>query len=602
LLIGLACSLFHYIGWSFIAKFSITISLNVASAHKTGFWFLFLPAILALALNVGAAPDFGPNVLVFDPAMTNIQSRLDAIYAQQNANQFGPQRYACLFKPGKYDLDVRVGFYTDIAGLGQSPDDVSITGAVRATAEWMGGNATCNFWRSIENLSVTPTTRRHIDVWAVSQGTDLRRVHVRGNLNLWDGGWSSGGFMADCKIDGRVNSGSQQQWLSRNTQWGRWVGGSWNMVFVGTINPPAGHWPQRPYTVVARTPLIREKPYLYIDAAGDYFVMVPNLNTNGSQGITWSNGQTPGTPLPIAQFYLAHPDRDTATTINAALASGKDLIFTPGIYHLSRAIRISRPDTVVLGLGYPTLVPDGGEPAMEIADVDGVKVGGLLIDAGATNSPILLQVGEPGASASHAADPICLYDIFCRVGGATIGTADCMVTINSRDVIGDNSWLWRADHGAGARWNMNKNNHGLIVNGDDVTFYGLFVEHCQQYQTVWNGNGGRVYFYQSEMPYDPPAIAAWEHGGVNGYASYKVGDAVTRHEAWGLGVYCVFYRAPIVANTAIEVPPAPGIRMHHMVTIRLNGRPGSGIKHVINDSGKAVISEHDTTLDEFGGQ
>src|SRR5579862_5532166 len=181
----------------------------------------------------GPAPDFGPNVLVFDSSMTaaSVQSRLDAVFGQQEANQFGTNRYAIFFKPGKYDLDVQVGFYTQVIGLGKSPDDVAITGAVRSKARWMRGNATCNFWRSAENLSVTPTQDDNINIWAVSQGTALRRVHIKGDLNLSDGGWSSGGFMADCKIDGHVNSGTQQQWLSRNTSFGQWTGGAWNMVF-----------------------------------------------------------------------------------------------------------------------------------------------------------------------------------------------------------------------------------------------------------------------------------------------------------------------------------------------------------------------------------
>src|SRR2546429_2671889 len=137
-------------------------------------------------------PDFGPNVLIFDPSMKDIQPRVDAIFVKQEANQFGSERYAYLFKPGKYDLDVQVGFYTQVVGLGKSPDDVAITGAVRSKARWMRGNATCNFWRSAENLSVTPTQDDNVNIWAVSQGTALRSVHVKGNLNLSDGGWSSG--------------------------------------------------------------------------------------------------------------------------------------------------------------------------------------------------------------------------------------------------------------------------------------------------------------------------------------------------------------------------------------------------------------------------
>jgi hypothetical protein len=565
-----------------------------------------LPPLLALLAgglaaaspSQGAVPDFGPNVLVFEPSMTNIQARIDAIFRQQERSQFGLNRFALLFTPGKYDLDVQVGFYTQVLGLGKSPDDVSITGAVRCKARWMANsNATCNFWRGVENLAVTPTQDDNINIWAVSQATALRRVHVKGNLNLWDGGWSSGGFIADCKIDGQVNSGSQQQWFSRNAEWGSWKGANWNMVFVGISNPPAGRWPEPPYTVIDQTPLIREKPYLWIDERGHYFVRVPTLSTNGARGPTWTAGTTPGASVPLDRFHRARPERDNAASLNSMLNSGRHLLFTPGIYHLEDSIRVTRPDTIVLGIGYATLQVDNGTPALVIADVGGVKVGGLLIEAGAMNSDTLVQVGEPGSRTSHAADPIVLWDLFCRVGGAQAAKATCMVTINSRDVVGDNFWLWRADHGRGAGWTSNPNKHGLVVNGDGVTLYGLFVEHTQEYQTVWNGNGGRVYFYQSEMPYDPPSQDAWRHGEVNGYASYKVADTVTTHEAWGLGVYCVFSAAPVVAENAIETPAAPGVKMRHMVTIRLGGRPNSGINHVINGKGAAVITTRKAVVD-----
>ena len=543
-----------------------------------------------------AKPDFGPNVLVFDQHTANIQQRIDGIFAQQERAQFGPVRCAYLFKPGQYHLDVRLGFYMQANGLGQSPDDVQIIGLVRSTAEWMHGNATCNFWRCAENLSLTPRNDENVNVWAVSQGTALRRIHIHGNLDLWDRGWSSGGFLADSEVDGLVNSGSQQQWLSRNDQWAHWRGGSFNMVFVGVNNPPSGSRPDRSHTVIDNSQVIAEKPYLFIDNHENYFVAIPELHAN-TQGITWGTGKTPAKTLSINKFFLAHADKDNATTINSALSAGKNLLLTPGIYHLDNPIRITRPDTVILGLGYPTLIADHGTPALIISDVDGVKVGGVLLEAGPLNSPTLLQVGSSPNPSPHATNPICLYDIFCRAGGASVGMADAFVTINSNNVIGDNFWLWRADHGAGARWNQNKNRNGLIVNGNDVTLYGLFVEHCQEYQTLWNGNGGRCYFYQSEMPYDPPSPAAWSHDGVRGYASYKIGDSVKTHEAWGLGVYCVFYSGPIVAERAIETPVTPGIKMHHIVTVRLNGVPGSGIEHVNNDRGNDVISNQQARIE-----
>jgi hypothetical protein len=550
-----------------------------------------------VATSRPSEPDFGPNVLIFDPAVETIQKQIDDVFAKQEAGQFNGNRYALLFKPGKYDLDVRVGFYTQVAGLGRSPDDVTITGAVRSIARWMRGNATCNFWRSAENLSVRPMGDGNADVWAVSQGTALRRVHVNGDLNLSERGWSSGGFIADCKIDGQVNSGSQQQWLSRNAEWGRWNGGNWNMVFVGTTNPPKGEWPASPYTVVDATPVVREKPYLFVDEAGTYFVVVPKLAVHETRGISWAAGKPQGDAVPIDRFYLAHAGRDGAESINEALASGKNLLLTPGVYHLDDRIQVTRPDTIVFGLGYPTLVAEQGTAAMAVSDVDGVLVSGILFEAaGEAASPTLLEVGEPGCAATHMGDPVFLYDIFCRAGGATVGAATSMVTINSNNVVGDNLWLWRADHGKGAGWKSNRNRSGLVVNGADVTMYGLFVEHSQEYQTVWNGEGGRVYFYQSEMPYDPPNQEAWSHDGVRGYASYKVADGVKSHEAWGLGVYCVFYAGPIIGDRAIEAPETPNVKLHHMITIRLNGRPGSGIGHVLNDQGEAVINTKSATL------
>lgn len=258
-----------------------------------------------------AAPDFGPQVLLFDASMpaAAIQSKLDAVFVRQERSQFGTNRFAICFKPGKYELDVNVGFYTQVLGLGRVPDDVRITGSVHSEADWMRGNATCTFWRAFENLSVSATSTNPIN-WAVSQGTSFRRMHVQGNVNLWDGGWSSGGFMADCRIDGQVNSGSQQQWFSRNTQWQNWTGANWNMVFVGVVNPPAGAWPNPPYTVVEKTPLMREKPFLCLDSAGNFVVQVPALQTEGSIGTSWAGGQAPGSSVPLAEFYLARADND----------------------------------------------------------------------------------------------------------------------------------------------------------------------------------------------------------------------------------------------------------------------------------------------------
>src|ERR1700677_310216 len=153
------------------------------------------------------------------------------------------------------------------------------------------------------------------------------------------------------------------------------------MVFVGVSNAPPRFWPRPPYTVIDQTPLIREKPYLYTDVGGHFFIRVPDLETNSS-GITWANDPTPGVSVPINQFYLARPGVDNAGTINAALSSGLNLILTPGIYFLTNSIVVNGPETIVMGLGFPTLVAPDRTSAMVIGDVDGVKVSDIIFDAG----------------------------------------------------------------------------------------------------------------------------------------------------------------------------------------------------------------------------
>jgi hypothetical protein len=539
---------------------------------------------------VGSQPpgsvDFGPNVFVFDPSMpaSTIQNRLNSVFSQQERNQFGQNRYALLFKPGSYNVNANIGFFTQIAGLGLHPDNVNINGSVHVEADWFPpNNATQNFWRSAENLSVTPTGGT--DRWAVSQAAPYRRMHVRGNLQLDDGGWSSGGWMSDTMVDGQVRSGSQQQWISRNTQWGSWSGSNWNMVFVGAVNAPQGNFPNPPYTRVDQTPVVREKPFLYVDNAGNYQVFVPSLRHN-TAGVTW-NGTQPGSSLPISQFFIVKPGA-TASQINSALAAGQNLLFTPGVYRLNETIRVTRPDTVVLGLGLATLVPENGITAMTVADVDGVKVAGILFDANVTNSQLLMEVGPAGSSANHAANPTSLHDVFFRVGGPWVGKASTSLIINSHNVIGDHTWVWRADHadnGVPTGWYQNTGANGVIVNGDNVTFYGLFVEHYQQYNVIWNGNGGRTYFFQNELPYDPPSQGEYMNGSTRGWAAYKVANHVTSHEAWGLGSYCFFnVNRSVVAERAIEAPNNPNVRFHNMVAVSLGGGFGT-INRIVNDRG-----------------
>ena len=530
----------------------------------------------------------GENTFVFDTGMDmkEIQSLIDTIFIRQSTRrgEFSKNRYALFFKPGKYNLDIKVGYYMHILGLGGSPEAVVIVGAVRSNTTH-GNSVLTNFWRAAENLTVIPTTDS-TNVWGVSQASPLRRVYIKGNLQLFDKGYASGGFLADSKIEGIVSSGPQQQWFSRNTEWGKWSGGVWNMMFVGVPDAPSENWPDKPFTTIKETPVIREKPYLAYDEKG-FNVKIPGLNQN-TVGPSWLNPVINEKTLPLDEFYIVKPGIDNSETINSALKRGKNLLFSPGIYSLDKSIKVTRPGTVIMGIGMATLMPVNGNSAMEISDVDGVTVCGIIIDAGNINSEILFQVGEPGSVRSHESDPVFLYDVFFRVGGPGEGSATSCMVLNSNNVCADHIWLWRADHGNGVGWDKNRCANGLIVNGDNITVYGLFNEHFQEYQTLWNGNNGRVYFYQSEMPYDPPTAEAWKHDGINGYASYKVSDQVKSHEAWGIGIYNVFYDAPVIVDNAIETPAALENKIHHKVIYWLNGNEDSIVKSIINGKGGSV--------------
>jgi len=541
---------------------------------------------------------FGQQVFVFESKMNmkEIQAIIDTIYKHQSGskNEFSTNRYALFFKPGTYNLDIKVGYYMQVYGLGKSPDEVVIVGAVRSNSTTKEGHVLTNFWRSAENLTVIPTVDS-TNIWGVSQAAPLRRIHIKGNLQLHDGGYASGGFIADSKIDGTVYSGQQQQWFSRNTSWGKWLGGQWNMMFVGDPNSPAGKWPEKPYTVIRETPLIREKPYL-VYANDDYVLKIPSIKKN-SCGFDWENYQQNEKTVQLKDFYMANPFADNSESINAALSKGKNILFTPGIYSIDKTLHVTHPGSIIMGIGMATLSSANGNSIMEISDVDGVIVSGLLMDAGKKSSETLFRIGETNSVKSHEANPTFIYDIYFRVGGPSEGsTSSCMI-INSNNAYVDHAWLWRADHGNGVGWTKNKCANGLIVNGDNVTIYGLFNEHFQEYQTLWNGDNGKVYFYQSEMPYDPPTVDAWKHDTVNGYASYKVSEKVTNHEAWGLGVYCVFYDALVIADDAIEIPEKLEQKIHHSIMFWLNGTKGSMIKHLINNKGNSVnVANRKTTL------
>jgi hypothetical protein len=558
----------------------------------------------------------GPDVYVFTPSMSqaSIQSTLNTIADQQVGNQFGTQRYALLFDPGTYGstadpLVFQVGFYTEVAGLGQNPGAVVINGTIDSYNQCSGStcNATDNFWRSVSNLTINVTgmtgCQTGDDFWAASQASPLRRVHINGNLSLMDycngsPDYASGGFIADSEFTGgTVTNGSQQQYITRNSDLDGWSNSVWNQVFCGDSGAPAQSFAGNSgdsggpssYTTLATCPTTEEEPYLYVDSSGAYNVFVPSVQTNSS-GPTWVNGNTPGTSLSLNTFYVVN-SASTVAQINAALGAGDNLLVTPGVYSYAQTIKVTRADTKIIGLGFPTLIPTSGNVTMNVADVSGVNISGMIFDAGPTSSTALLQIGTQGSTVSHAGDPVSVDDVFFRVGGAETGTAATSFVDNSNNSLIDDVWAWRADHGAGAgSWTSDQGATGVVVNGNDVTAYGLAVEHYQKDETVWNGQGGTVVFYQNENPYEVPNQASWMAGPTqDGYPAFYVPNGVTSFQGYGMGSYSYFDQGVAIQNAmAFQAPDTPGVAFHDLLTVFLNG--SGGINSVINGTGAAVSS------------
>jgi hypothetical protein len=583
---------------------------------------------------------FGPNVCVFTPSMTldQVQADLNAIAAQQVpvASQFDNQRYAILFEPGTYGskanpLVFQVGYYTEVAGLGAMPQDTVINGAVEVfnnlcTAGTSDCNADDNFWRSLSNVTLNvdlpSTTPDYVpaaldaygagcansaEFWAASQAAPLRRDIINGSIVFQDycaaDNYASGGFLADSQVSGNVEFLGNQQYFLRNSSIGGvsgCPGGLWNDVYSGVVGAPSpvftGQCEQN--TVLAASPTTEEEPFLYTDAGGHYNVFVPSVQHN-TTGTSWSSGTEAGASIPLSRFFVASPATPVGE-INLALALGKNLVLTPGIYNLNQPIVVSHPDTVILGQGFATLVPQRGNAALIVTPNVGVKVSGLIVDAGPVNSRVLVSVGTPGRSAQAGGDPDLIQDVFFRIGGAETTTTSAGVSLldNAPSSIIDDVWAWRADHGNDVGWTENVGDTGLIVTGDDVTAYGLAVEHYQKSEVVWTGQNGTEVFFQNELPYDPPSQAAWNQSSTElGYPAFEVGKNVKTFNGYAMGSYVVFIDTSATLNVsqAFESPATPGVQFHNVFGVWIAG--SGGLDSVVNGVGGPVTSTSPGTVE-----
>jgi len=563
---------------------------------------------------------FGDNMYFYDRKYEKVESARNDINAQFSAIGLGgvngewtAKRQAYYFKPNvngqTYDVggsgsasskeanSIELGFYSHIGGLGKVPSDVKL-GSIFTRPHLSGGaNATCTFWRSVENVEIMRDF-----AWTVSQSTSARRLLIDstskyisdiGDTNFW----GSGGFIADTHYESdRPNWKGQQQWYTRNTVFPSGsgaMGGSYNMVWQGCVNPPQADDSNSP---IATTPIIREKPFLFIDQDGEYKVFVPAWQKD-RVGVSWSSknmGEGKVQDL-IANWYVAK-EGDTDVEINAALKTGKNIFFTPGHYSLNAPIQANRKDAILLGAGIASVTLEPTEKntwgCIYADDKDGIIIAGLLMDS-FNSTTYQVRIGDEGAKGDHSADPILLTDITCRVGGVQSKNIQIQASmqINSSNVVGDHFWLWRADHGSqkggDLRWTRDRCKNGLIVAGNDVTLYGLFVEHFQEYEVLWLGERGRTFFFQNEPPYDAPNQKSWssQNGQVDGYAAFKVANSVKEHHAIGLGSYAVFTGTDGNVNkkNGFEAPNSPNVKLEKMCITRFAG--SGNIQNVINSIG-----------------
>jgi hypothetical protein len=619
-----------------LAAVALAVGFGVAMTPATAAIADSPPASLCPGANVAA---FGPNVCVFNDTMSQatIQADLNNIATQQVpvASQFDSQRYAIFFEPGAYGsagdpLVFQVGYYTEVAGLGYLPQDTVIDGAIDVfndlcTAGTSYCNSDDNFWRSLSNLTLNVdlpssppayappnldsqglTCANSAEFWSSSQASPIRRVDVNGNVAFQDScsgnAYVSGGFMADSKVSGDLDFGGNQQFMVRNSEIGGASGcpnGLWNMVYSGVEGapPPVFTGTCQQNTVLPTSPASEEEPFLYTDSSGNFDVFVPAVQHN-TTGPSWTGGSEAGTSIPFSRFFVASPSTPVPA-IDAALAFGKDLFLTPGVYDLDQPIVVSRPDTVVMGLGFATLIPQDGNAAMIVAANTGVKLSGLIVDAGPVNSPVLLSVGIPGLGAGTAADPDTIQDVFFRIGGAETTPVSATISLldNADNSIIDDVWAWRADHGNDVGWTQNQGDTGLVVTGNDVTAYGLAVEHYQKNEVIWGGQGGTDVFFQNELPYDPPAQSDWmESPSQDGYPAFLVTPNVATFQGYGMGSYVVFIdtAATLYDAEAFESPDTPGVQFHNIFGVWIGGSGGDN--SIINGVGGPVTSTNPGTV------
>ena len=557
-----------------------------------------------------------PNKIKIDYSQ---QAIMYEIFNQQKKNEYGDNndlnRFAICFLPGTYTYDqfignpptnvVEVGFYTTLSGLGLNPGDVIINpmngskeNPVRCTYKYKDTYLT-NFWRSCENMQL----KGDETYWFVSQAAPLNNMIIQGKLQLAgtdpppESNYASGGFIGNSIIGEITNVYSQQQWCNLNSTFQKFSNTVWNLTNIGCdgnlyVTPNNPPLPAESVTVITPTPKIAGKPYLYYDGSFNMVKPTPIGDVNGPLPlITIDDDYTL-----ISDIYYADPNNPN--DIQNTIAYGKSIVLTPGIYNLTSTITINYDGVIILGLGMATLVAPTGGPAILVSDsITDLRLSSFIIQANTnqpddSSTPVLLQIGATSNNQLNG-DGIFLDNIFIKVGPELKLNnkidVDTMVIINTNGVVASNLWLWRADHGplgdGKIRIGQSKCNNGLIVNGNDVCIYGLFVEHASVKLIEWTGNDGKLYFLQSEYPYDIMGVNDAEID----LPCLTVTGTGTGFKGKALGVYCYFRDFTVKVKTAI-VCPESNVNIVNAFTVFLNSEETtrqSSINHVVNETGAA---------------
>jgi len=362
------------------------------------------------------------------------QNLVDQLFVAQNKKaeaEFGDTRVLILLLPGNHALEIEVGYYTSVVGVGTTPGDTVVKGYVEVPNDddaCIG--ALDNFFRNISNLTIDLT--KNTNFFRVSQASPIRNIVVRnGDFAVAEydtcivtdgiglGGYSSGGYMANVQIvNGSLDFSTQQQFFTRNTTFNQTKDGSWNLFYMGCEGDiPQNKCPVNGITLVTDIPRIvgpiAAAPRMMYQADGTISLIKPAIYTN-SRGVL---GPSPDDEV-LTDVFVVNPQTEIGL-INRKLAEGVHLVFSPGIYSFAEPVKITKSGTVVMGLGYATIVPTAANAAMVIADgTEGVRVGGFILQGGVAvdgnRTNALLVVGETENAEGSEENPNILFDMSSR--------------------------------------------------------------------------------------------------------------------------------------------------------------------------------------------